>query len=62
LKAKGLSDEYADNPQAIEKANSHKTIEQNQSKKCLFLNLQCLHDTTQYGKIKLMQDIRFESG
>ena len=47
----------------MEETLSQKTVKQNQNqlKKCHLLNLQGLHDTSQYGKIKLIQDILSDS-
>ena len=45
------------NSQGIDVLNSRRAYKQNQLEKCHLLNLQGLHDTGQYGKIKLIQDL-----
>ena len=61
LQIQAPSDDGAANTGVLEKKHSQKSIKQNEMKKCHLLNLQGLHNTTQYGKIKLIQDILSDS-
>jgi hypothetical protein len=55
------SDDGAASPQVIDATSSHSPAKHNQLRKCHLLNLQGLHDTGQYGKIKLIQDLLSDS-
>lgn len=57
LQADEPFDVRALNPQVIEETNSNKTNKQNQLKKYHLMNSLGLHDTSQYGKMKLFQNI-----